>query len=218
MKHTLKLAALATLLSLAAMTAGADQTNLVRHLSIQLIGLRQGDSSTTRNVTTTSVDRVRVDTRDVIDAISAVTGVKFSAQAQLVFITPLPNGYPSVAIRDAGASTDVSPFFGYEKVSQAVGKSTANAKTGKYAGSSYSIQRFALQDFEVYGALPLHYNVSGVAVEEFSNAANPGPRDDLEADVSGAGDNGGELLILQGKIQLHGYTLEVVAGGGGDAT
>ena len=133
MKRTLKLAMLATVLSLAAIQAGADQTNLVRTLTIQLVGLKQGDSSTTRNITTTTVDRARIDTRDLIDAISAVTGLTFSTQAQLVVITPLPNGYPMVAIRDAGTSTDVSPFFGYEKVSQAVGKSTANTKTGKYA-------------------------------------------------------------------------------------
>jgi hypothetical protein len=209
---------LATVLSLAAMQAGADQTNLVRSLTIQLVGLKQGDSSTTQNITTTTLDRARVDTRDVIDAISAVTSVQFSAQAQLVVVTPLPSGDPMVEIRDAGTSMDVSPFFGFEKVSQAVGRSTANSKTGKYAGSSYSIQRFVLQDFPAYGALSLHYNLSGIAVEIFSNTVNPGARDELEADVSGAGDSAGQLLILQGTIRLRGYTLEVVPDGGGQPT
>jgi hypothetical protein len=218
MKRTLRLALLATALSLTAMQAGADQTNLVRSLTIQLVGLKQGDSSTTRNTTTTTLDRARVDTRDVIDAISAVTSVQFSPQAQLVVITPLPDGAPMVAIRDAGTSTDVSPFFGFEKVSEAVSRSTANTKTGKYTGSSYSIQRFALQDFLAYGALSLHYNVSGIAVETFSNTAYPGPRDELEVDVSGAGDSAGQLLILQGTIHLRGYTLEVVPDGGGQPT
>lgn len=218
MKNSMKLAVLATVLSLVAVQARADHTNLVRNMTIQLVGFKQGGSTTSHNVTTMSVDRVRIGTQEVIAAIGAVTGVSFSPEARLVVITPLPNGYPTFAIRDAGSSMDVSPFFSYEKLSEAVGKSTVNSRTGKYAGSSYSIQRFALQDVEVYGPLPLHYDLRGVAVDAFSNMAPPGPRNELEADVSGAGDSQGELLILQGTIRILGNTLEVVPGGGGDPT
>jgi len=218
MKHLLKYALLTTTLSLAALPAGADQTNLVRGLDIQLSGLKQGDSSTFRNITTTTVQRTRVDTRDVIEAIGTATGVEFSERARLVLITPLPNGDPTVAIRDAGNSTDVSPFFGYEKVSPAVTQSRVNTRTEDYSGSSYSIQRFVVKDSEPYSSLPLHFNLSGVAVETFSNTAHPGPRNEVEADVSGAGDKGGELLILQGTIHIRGYMIEVVPSSGGDPT
>ena len=199
MKHTTKLAMLAAVLGLAAVQARADHTNLVRNLSIDLVGYQQGDGTTSRNVITTTVDKVKIGTQDVIAAISAVTGVSFSAAAQLVVITPLPDGCPSVEIRDAGTKMDISAFFGFQRLSEAVGKSTANSKTGKYTGSSYSIQRFVLWDFAVYGPLPLHYDLNGLTTEAFSNTAPPGPHNEVEADVSGAGDSNGALFDPAGQ-------------------
>ena len=104
----------------------------------------------------------------------------------------------TIAIRDGGNSVDVSGFFVHSYLSDAVGRSTANSKTGKSSGSNYSIQEFVLQDVDGYQPLALHYSVSGVAVENFSIPAIPGPRSELSADVSGTGDSAGNLLILQG--------------------
>ena len=210
MKDAMKLTVMAALASLAVVQAWADQTNLVRNLDIQLVGIQQEGAATTKNVTTTSVDRVRVETADVISAIGAATGNTFSPHAQLVVITPLPSGSVTVAIRDRGNSINVSGFFFQSYLSDSVGKSTVNSKNGKSSGSNYSMQEFGLQDVGGYQPLALHYTLSGVAVENFSIPAIPGPRSELSADVSGTGDNAGDLLILQGTVRVHGQSIEIV--------
>jgi hypothetical protein len=208
----MKFTVMAALASLAAVQAWADQTNLVRNLDIQLVGLRQGETTTRKNITTTTVDQVKVDTADVINAIGSATGNTFSRGARLVVITPLADGSITIAIRDGGNSVDVTGFFVQSYLSGAVGSSTVNSKTGKSNGSNYSIQGFQLQDAGGYQPLALHYSVSGVAVEDFSIPAIPGPRSELNANVSGTGDSDGNLLILQGTIRVHGQAIEVVPG------
>ena len=205
---------MAAVASLAAVQAWADQTNLVRNLDIQLVGLQQGETTTIKNITTTTVDKVNVETADVINAIGAAIGNTFSPAAQLVVITALPSGPVTIAIRDGGNSIDVSGFFSQSYLSHAVGKSTANSKTGRSNGSNYSIQQFGLQDVDGYQALAFHYAVSGVAVENFSIPAIPGPGRELSADVSGTGDSAGNLLVLRGTLRVHGQTIEVVPGSG----
>jgi hypothetical protein len=212
MKNTMKITVIAALASLAAVQAWADQTNLVRNLDIELVGVQQGGTTTSRNITTTTVDKVKLDTADVINAIGSATGNTFSPRARLVVITPLANGSVTMAIRDGGNSVDVSGFFVQSYLSDAVGRSTVNNRTGRSNGSNYSFQRFELQDADGNQPLALHYSVSGVAVENFSIPAIPGPSSELSADVSGTGDSAGKLLILQGTIRVYGETIEVVPG------
>ena len=217
MKHGIKFTVMAALLSLTASQGRADQTNLLRNLDIHLSGVEQGGSSTTKNVTTTTVNKVKIETEDVIAAIGAATGNNFSANAQLMVVTTLPYGPTSTVIRDGGNSVDVGAFLWEGYLSGIVGKSTVNNKTGKSSGSNYSVQEFLLQDNEGY-QLGLHYDVTGVATENFSIPAIPGPRSELSADVSGSGDIGGNLIILQGTIRVHGQAFEVVPGDGGGPT
>ena len=199
-------------MSLAAAHAWADQTNLVRNLNIQLAGYQQGGTTATKNVTTTTADKVQVATTDVINAFATATGNSFSPAAQLVVITPLSRGSVTIAVRDGGNSVDVSRFLVQSCLSEAVVKYTANSKSGKSSGSTYSLQGFALQDVDGYQPMPLHYVMSGVAVENFMIPAIPGPRSEVSADVSGTGDSAGNLLILQGTIRVTGQTIEVVPG------
>ena len=212
MKSTMKFAVLAALASSAAVQTWADQTNLVRNLDIQLMGVQQGATTTRGSITTTTVVKVKVETADVINSIGSATGSTFSRRAQLVVITPITSGSITIAIRDGGNSVDVTGFFIHSYLSGAVGSSTANSRSGRSSGSNYSIQGFGLQDVEGYQPLTLHYSVSGVAVEDFSIPAIPGPRSELSAEVSGTGDSGGNALILQGTILIHGQTIEVVPG------
>ena len=216
MKNTIKYTVMAACVSLASMHAWGDQTNLVRNLGINLVCIAQGGSTTAGNVTTTSVDKVKVGTDDIIAAIGMATGVNFSSNADLVVIMPLSLGNTTVAIRDGGNSVDVTPFFAHSHLSEAVQKSTANHKNGKANGSNYSLEQFILQDSDAYQPLGLHYTLSGVAVENFTIPAIPGPRSELSAEVSGTGDSGGNLLIIQGTISITGQTVEVVPGNGGN--
>ena len=208
----MKITVMAVLASLSAVPAWADQTNLVRNLEIQLVGVQQGETTTSKHDTTTTVDKVRLDTSDVVNAIGTAIGSTFSRGARLVVITPLTSGSIKIAIRDGGNSVDVSSFFVHTYLSDMVGSSTVNSRTGKSNGSNYSIQAFTLQDVEGYQPLAMHYSVSGMAVEDFAIPAIPGPRSELSADVSGTGDNAGALLILQGTLRVHGQTLEVLPG------
>jgi hypothetical protein len=215
MKYTTKHAVIATCIGLAAVQAWADQTNLVRNLDINLLGVGQGGSTTIRNVTVTTVTRNRVGTADIINAIGTATGNGFSQSARLVSIVPLANGSPTIAIRDHGNSVDVSAFFNRTSVSDEVAKSTVNNRNGKANGSTYSLQQFALQNADGYPALALHYVVTGVAVEDFSIPAIPGPYLGLSAEVSGTGDSDGSLLIIQGSIRIFGQRVEVIPDDGG---
>jgi len=215
MKNSIRLAVVATVIGVGSISALADQTNLVRNLDIQLSGIVQGDTTTTKNVTTTSVTKVSVGNSDIIGAIGIVTGNSFSSNAKLLVITPVPVGGSSIVIRDGGNQVDVTQFFVQSFLTQQIGKSTVNSKTGKASGSNYSLQEFSFVDAGGYDPVAFHYSVSGVATENFSIPAIPGPRSELKADVSGAGDLNGELLLLQGSIKVSGQAVEVVVGGGG---
>ena len=215
MKNTIKYTLMATCISLASVQAWGDQTNLVRNLEINLVGIAQGSSTTAGNVTTTSVDKVKLETGDIVGAIGMATGNTFSPNAELVVIMPLPSGSTTVAIRDGGNSVNVTAFFAQSYLSDVVGNSTVHNRTGKANGSNYSMQQFTLQDSNAYQPLALHYVLSGVAVEDFTIPAIPGPRSELSAEVSGTGDSNGKLLIIQGTIRITGRTVEVVPGNSG---
>ena len=215
MKNGIGITAIAALMSLAATQAWADQTNLVRNLEVKLVGIEQGGSATVKNVTTTTVNRVKVENDDIIRALGTATGNTFSSQARLVALSPLPGGLTTIAVRDGANSVDVTAFFVQTYLSDLVGKSTVNSKTGKANGTNYSLQQFALQDAGD-AQLALHFAVSGVGIENFSIPAIPGPRSELNADVSGTGDTGGNLLIIQGTIRIFGQSIEVVPDGGGN--
>jgi hypothetical protein len=207
MSTLVKLTLASTALVLAVLPAQADQTNLVQRVNIRLMAFQQGGTSTNRNLVITSLNTSRVGTREVVAALGTATGNSFSSSASLVMITPLPSGAPQFAVRDRGASVDVSGYMVLEQLSGAVGDSLVNNRTGRASSDSYSIQHFVLQD----GGSPinLHFDVRGIG--DASSSTNGGwTRSALDADVSGAGDQSGNLLILEGSISIRGNTLEVV--------
>jgi len=215
MKNNITHTVMAAWISLATLPVLADQTNLVQRLEVNLVGIEQGGSTTVNYVTRTTVNNVNLATGDIIACLGTATGNNFSRQAKLVVITPLPSGAPTVAVRDAGNAVDVTAFFSQLSLSGMVGSSTVNSKNGKSNGINYGIQQFTLKDAAGYPQLTLHYAVSGVAVENFTIPAIPGPFQELNAAVSGTGDSGGNLLILLGTLRIYGQQVEVVPGGGG---
>jgi hypothetical protein len=205
MIQTFKLTApvAAVFLGLAAFQAQADHTNLVQNVNIRLLGITQGGTRTNGVFVTTTVSTVRVGTGAVIGALGAATGNSFSDQAQLVAVTILPDGPAYIQVRDGSNDVDVTGFFSHESLSDSVSTSVLNTGTGRSAETDYSIQRFTLHDVPT-----LSFDVQGIATERLSNAATP--RSDLSADVVGSGNSNGQLLILQGSINVRGGTLEVV--------
>src|SRR6266536_5515473 len=114
MTHFNKLTAIAALFALAAFDSNADTTNLVQDINIQLTGYRQGATQTNGVAVLTGVDKTHVGTDSVIAALGAATGNSFSGYARLVSVTPLPDGFSKVQIRDGGSSVDVTSFFSHE--------------------------------------------------------------------------------------------------------
>lgn len=211
-----KLTAIAALFTLAALRTNADTTNLVQNISIQLTGFRQGAPQTNRNIVTVGVDDSRVGNAGVIAALGAATGNSFSTSARLVSVTPLPDGYSSIQIRDGGNTVDVTAFFGHEQFGDSLHTSITDLRSGRSAGSDYSVQRFTLHDVGGYPPLILHFDVQGLAQDsDSSNAAGSSPGSDLGVSVLGTGDRNGGFLILQGSINVTGHATEVVPDGDG---
>ena len=206
---TFKLAVLGAMALAFATQVHAQQTNLVQNLNIQLFGFSQGGTSTFPNTVVTNVNSVRVDTRQVIQALAAATANSFSSTSKLVVVTPLGGGNPSVQVRDgSNPPVDVTEFFDLEALSGSVNGSVVNTKSGHSVSVSYEIARFALQD-AVGASLNLHFDVNGVTTTT-SNVPPSAPQIPIvNANVSGSGDRNGNLLILQGSIEILGRTLEV---------
>ena len=210
---TLKLAVLAAVSMAVAAQVQADQvTNLVQNLSIQLLGYSQGGSTHFGNTVTTNVNVVQVNTRQVIQALGTANATTFSPQAKLVLVTPGDGSAPRIEVRDSNNQpVDVSDFFDIEALSGAVVGSVSNTKTGRGSSVTYEIGRFVLQD--AHGqSLSLHFNVDGIVTGNISSPifgpATP-QNSTTDANVSGSGDRNGNLLILQGSIEIFGRTLEV---------
>jgi hypothetical protein len=201
---------LTSLLAIGLAQTWADQTNRVQALDIQLSGLRQGRTTTSGNITTTRAEWAAIDTRQVTSALGEATGSSFSRTARLLLITPLDGSYSSVVIRDGANSVDVTEFFVFEVASGDLRSGTANARTGAVSSDDYYILHFALCGSGPL-ALKLNFDVRGIAVTASKSTPSSVPTSETTAEVSGAGDRDGDLLILQGEVHIHGRTLEVVS-------
>lgn len=244
MKRLIRIVALSAVVGMGQAQARADQTNLVQNLSFRFLGSEQGSSKTNRNVVSTDLKSVRIGSRDVLGALGAVAGSSTSSNAHLVLITPLPDGQPEVAVRDGTNSVDVTVFFFMRQLGGSETSSELNTKTGRYWAKDYSIEHIILQDSDGYSGLSLHFDVSGLAVNQSgvgngkgqdggkrfglqkedsckdSSSAASLPGGETEIQVYGAGDQNGTPLILQGTVGIRGGVLEVVpssTGGGGGA-
>jgi len=209
MKPTLRFT-LMLLLSVGAWRAQADQTNVVQELTIRLDGLTQGPTVTSGNVAITSTRGRHINDGDIIAALGTALGTAFSDASKLLVITPIDGGTSTIVVRDGSTSTDVSAFFVHEQNSGTVSSSELNLRTKRGNSTDYSVQRFALKDVLDLSPLGLHFDVSGIAVETSQTSPNNGDRTTLDASVSGAGDLAGQVVILEGRVRIHGYALEVV--------
>jgi hypothetical protein len=213
--NIVKLAALAALISLGVSAARADQTNVVQNIGIQLAGVQRGGPLTSRFLVATGIALANIDTRQVIQAIGAGTANTFSGRAKLVLVTPLGGGYSSIQVRDGNNTVDVSSFFAHDQLSDFVSGSVSNTFTRKNVDLDYSIQRFALASTGS-ASLSLQFDVNGFATE--TSVSGLSGVSNLDIQVSGSGQLNGNLVILQGSIEVDGSRLEVVAGGVGPAT
>jgi len=207
---SIKVAALAALIGLGVSQARADQTNLVQNLDVALVGVQSGGTVTNHNSVITGFTQVSLGTRDVINALGASTGNPFTKHAHLVSVTPLGGeGFSFIQVRDGGLTVDVTSFFVHQQLTGSVSGTVSSTARPRSVSLNYSIQQLALQDASGYAGLTLHFNVSGFATESLSSNS-PSQATELDIDASGSGDINGNLVILQGSINLSGGTIEVV--------
>ena len=88
------------LMSLGIPQAHADTTNVVQNLSVQLRGVRPGGPVTNHNIVVTGIDRVKISTRQIIEALGVATTNAFATRARLVIVTPVGGGHSAVQVRD----------------------------------------------------------------------------------------------------------------------
>ena len=210
---TLKMAVMAVAgLAIAVQAQAGTQTNLVQSLNIQLVGVSQGSSFSFGGTSGTNVNNVLIGTRQIIQALGTATGNTFSFGSKLVVVTPMDGSGAHIQVRDGGNTVDVTDFLMAQELSPSVDGSVSTTRPPRTTSVSYLISRFVLQDAD--GAtLPFHFDVNGFTTINsttgggFFGSQGQGPTTD--ANVSGAGDRNGNLVILQGSIEISGHTMEV---------
>jgi hypothetical protein len=210
MNRITKLLSLAAFVALGTTQTWADQTNLIQDLNIQLLGYKQGSTSTNRNTVTTSLDAVRVSNRDVIAALGTATGTTFSKSAKLVIVTPLPSGTPVIQVRDSGNSVDVTSYLSFTQQGNALTTSRISLRNSTGSSTVYSVQSLSLID-PTGGTTALRFTVQGVAESTAAITSNAVPDTETDATVTGVGESSDTTLILQGAVRISGHKVEVVS-------
>jgi hypothetical protein len=211
---TFKLAVLAAVAFVCTSQVQAQTTNLVQNLSIQLYGYSQGGASHFGSIVTTNVNVVRVDTRQIIQALGVATFNAFSSTSKLVVVEPVTgDARPRVQVRDGNRKpVDVSDFLVIQSLSDTVNGSVINTKNGRGTTIGYEVAGFSLRDGDE--SISLHFEVNGIATSNSSTPAFGPFSNTVDVNVSGSGDRNGTLMILQGSVDIFGHTVEVDLNGG----
>ena len=213
---TLKMAVMAVAgLAIAVQAQAGTQTNLVQSLNIQLVGVSQGSSFSFGGTSGTNVNNVLIGTRQIIQALGNATANTFSSTSKLVVVTPTDGSEAHIQVRDGSNTVDVTDFLIAQELSPSVDGSVSTTKPPRTTSVSYLISRFVLQDAD--GAtLPFHFDVNGFTTINSSTGGffgSQGQGSTTDANVSGTGDRNGNMVILQGSVEIFGHTLEVVTTG-----
>jgi len=201
--------ALAAFLATATLPAQIYQTNLVQTLSFNLSGVAQGTTTTNGNDVITTAGTINLGSRAIIKAIGAAIGDSFSPAATLDLVTSLSGpGTPYVVVQDGTNTVSVADFLSISPLSGTVETSVLNQKTSRFVGSDYVIEQFVLQDG--YAPLNLHFNVSGLAVENIVTNGGTVEADNSTAQVAGSGDRNGTPVIFQGEVDVHGHQIQII--------
>lgn len=210
--------AAALLMAAALQTAPAQVTNIDEALvlNFNLNAVAQGPTTSSGAGVVTRVNVSRITSRDIIVVLGAATGNTFSPRARLVVLTPTNNLENwLVHIQDGSTDVDVTGFIGHQPGSSSVGSAFVTTRTGAAGGTEYSIDGFSLQDQAGFPPLTEHFSVSGFTVTSSTAVVNrrgqvTGETDNIDADVNGTGDNNGNLLIIEGTLDVDGIGTQPV--------
>lgn len=186
------------LLAAGALEARAQSTNVTFNVNIALTGVTGGGSNG-------APTRVKIGTKDVINALATDLGISVSSKARLMAVDDGSGGGPSFIIRDAGTDTAVpSSNLGTEEL--AAVDNTKETGSGAITGQRTSIDHFVLNTSSI------SFDVQGYTTQSVSNHGtgrnllNDAPPVSLNSKVNGVA-NGGDPV--NGIISASGRRVEV---------
>jgi hypothetical protein len=208
--------------SASAQTGTISVTNLEQVIHFDLTGISQGTNTVTNRcgIVSDPPTTIHISSASIISEIGSALGSNFTRHAELVLVTPLDPAPQTVQIHDGTNVTDVTGFFVLGPELGSVSTSSLNLHNGQTTETTYAVDTLKLQSQSGSPALSVVFDVSGF-VESISGAQDDrgfgGRRqpDNLFADVSGTGSNGGQPMLVQGSISASGgpvvVTIPVVA-------
>ncbi len=191
--------------------AANPSTNIVQSVNFQISGFSQGATNNPSiNITTITVDKFKITTKDVIVLIGDAIPTTFSSKARLVYVDK-HNSITNVQayeIRDGSNTVDVTSFFAGSGRSDLVHGDVINHKTGITTGTTYSLYHFVVTNIP-----PAGFVANGFAVTAHASINQKGNIlgvDAVNATISGKGTKpSGVPFVGNGSVTILGHTVEV---------
>jgi hypothetical protein len=215
MKKAIGLASLTALLAAGTAATGMAQitvapTNVTLDLDFYLTTVSQGTVVTNGSNVINGVQFGSITESSIIKDLGTSTSNTFSRRAELALVTPVndPDDW-TVLVKDGSNTVDVTGFFTFTPGTNSVGRTVINSSDETVSDTSYSIDGFALHDATNFPPLTTHFHVRGFTVittrgvVPTAAAGLVGVPEGIGADVSGQGETGGNLLIIEGLVTAH---------------
>jgi len=206
---------LTALMITSAARTNAATTNSVQDISFELTFLTQGPTNhPTADITTITIHKFRVTTKDVIAVLGKATTNDFSPSARLVSVRDATsaNSVRKIEVRDSTNTVDVTSFFNLTTAETnviSVHSLTFNSVTGIATGVTDSIFDLTL----AHTNLTANLDLTGFATTTHTSIKFGKVVlgvDEIDAAVAGSGTGtNGVPAIVNGLISLTGKTLKV---------
>lgn len=211
MKKLLILCAAAGSLALGTGRPQAAETNLVQNISLRLLALSQGLSTTNKTIVNENLETATIDTKRLISALGSATTNVFSKNAQLQLITTLMDGTNDdsiIVVRDGtNPPVRVGMFFTLTNFSSQV--HSATFKSGVLVTETrYRYRGFDLHDDTNFPSLDLHITSSGIWRDTFDDIISKGHvlgrNSSASFDLNGRGNTGdtNHEFVVEGSFSL----------------
>lgn len=185
MKRTAKIAVIGALLAASIAQSYAQTPVVVSTLNVALSGFAGGSDSATP---------VRINNKDLINALNVGGGFDFGRGAKLMTVVPADGGSPSFIVREGGTDTDVSDFFSID-----TNGLVSNGRQ-QYQILLLSFSNGEGTDFDVRGFATEHIGT----VRGKDTGPLEGQTTGISASVSGTGDVDGTSAVLKGNVNVSG--------------
>jgi hypothetical protein len=214
MTKAIRLASLTAVLAVGTAPALLAQTTVppggvTLDLDFYLTTVSQGTVVTNGSNVINGVQFGSINEASIIKELGVSTSNTFSRRAELALVTPVnePNDW-TVLVKDGSNTVDVTGFFTFTPGTNSVGRTVINSADQTVSDTAYSIDGFALHDATNFPALKTHFHVRGFTATTTRGVVPTaagvfGVTESINADVSGQGETGGNLLIIEGVVTAN---------------